>query len=214
MYWYSSSLWAQTSKGNIFEISFKDYFLLNPLIFIIILVVFLLRKWQECCSVVRENLGFPGGSLVKNLPSKQVWSLGWEYPLEKEMAPIPVFLGGKSHGQRSLMVYSLWCCKESDTTEWLSTHIQRSQQETWGLSLQKAAIKHTITISLLISVILERERERIWLVHFQSSIIVIGPIISGHRKMGWWLKLGHWGLQGLPVISQATLWNLKWWLKE
>ena len=34
-------------------------------------------------------LGFPGGSVVKNLPSKQerqVQSLGWEDPLEKEMA--------------------------------------------------------------------------------------------------------------------------------
>ena len=31
-------------RNMFFEISFKDYFLLNPLIFIIILVVFLLRK--------------------------------------------------------------------------------------------------------------------------------------------------------------------------
>ena len=70
-------------------------------------------------SVVRENLGFPGGSVVKNLPSKQeiqVRSLGWEDPLEKEMAPTPVFLAGKSHGQRSLMGYSPWGCKKSGTT--------------------------------------------------------------------------------------------------
>ena len=35
------------------------------------------------------SLGFPGGSLIKNLPAKQemqAWSLGWENPLEKEMA--------------------------------------------------------------------------------------------------------------------------------
>ena len=34
-------------------------------------------------------MGFPGGSVVKNLPAKQemqVWSLGQEYPLEKEIA--------------------------------------------------------------------------------------------------------------------------------
>ena len=33
--------------------------------------------------------GFPGGSVVKNLPvmqETQVQSLGWEDPLEKEMA--------------------------------------------------------------------------------------------------------------------------------
>ena len=39
-----------------------------------------------------------------------------EDPPEKEMAPTPVFLPGKSHGQRSLGDYSLWGCKESDTT--------------------------------------------------------------------------------------------------
>ena len=37
----------------------------------------------------RLNLGFLGGSAVKSLPAMQetwVWSLGWEDPLEKEMA--------------------------------------------------------------------------------------------------------------------------------
>ena len=36
----------------------------------------------------------------------QVQSLGWEDPLEKEMATHTVFLPGKSHGQRSLVGYS------------------------------------------------------------------------------------------------------------
>ena len=31
--------------------------------------------------------------------------------------PTPVFLPGESHGQRSLVVYSLWGLKGSDTTE-------------------------------------------------------------------------------------------------
>jgi len=44
----------------------------------------------------------------------RVQSLGWEDPLEKEMA---VLLPGKSHGQRILVGYSPWGCKESDTTE-------------------------------------------------------------------------------------------------
>ena len=46
---------------------------------------------------------------VKNLPAMretQVQSLGQEDPLEKEMAPTPVFLPGESHGQRSLVGYS------------------------------------------------------------------------------------------------------------
>ena len=43
--------------------------------------------------------------LVKNLPATwETWVqlLGWEDPLEKKWQPIPVFLLGKSHGQRSL----------------------------------------------------------------------------------------------------------------
>ena len=39
---------------------------------------------------------------------QEVWvqSLGWEYPLEKEMAILSSVLAGKSHGQRSLVGYS------------------------------------------------------------------------------------------------------------
>ena len=37
------------------------------------------------------------------------------------MATAPVFLPGKSHGQKSLVGYSLWGLKELDTTEQLTT---------------------------------------------------------------------------------------------
>ena len=62
---------------------------------------------------------------VKRLPAMQetwVQSLGQEDPLEKEMATTPVFLPGKSHGQRSLEDYSPWDHKELDTTERLHFH--------------------------------------------------------------------------------------------
>ena len=52
----------------------------------------------------------------------QVQSLGLEDPLEKEWQPTPVFLPGKSHGQRSLVGYSPCGRKESDTTEHKGTH--------------------------------------------------------------------------------------------
>ena len=35
----------------------------------------------------------------------------------REWQPTPVFLSGESHGQRSLVGYSTWAQKESDTTE-------------------------------------------------------------------------------------------------
>ena len=44
----------------------------------------------------------------------QIPSLGWEDPLEEEMATTPVLLLGKSHAQRG---FRPWGCKGSDTTE-------------------------------------------------------------------------------------------------
>ena len=54
-----------------------------------------------------------------HLPTQEmrVQSLGQEDPLEKEMATTSVFLPAESHGQRSLVGYSPWGCKESDMTE-------------------------------------------------------------------------------------------------
>ena len=47
-------------------------------------------------------------------------------PWRRAWQPIPVFLPGGSHGQRSLvLVYDAWGYKESDTTEQL-THTQAS----------------------------------------------------------------------------------------
>ena len=40
------------------------------------------------------------------------WKRSWQ--------PIPVFLPGESHGQRSLVGYSPWGCKELDITERLT----------------------------------------------------------------------------------------------
>ena len=64
-------------------------------------------------------LGFPGASVVKNLPAKQeMWvrNLGKEEPLEKEMATHFSILALEIHGQRSLSGYVHGVVKESDTT--------------------------------------------------------------------------------------------------
>ena len=45
------------------------------------------------------------------------WSLGGEDPWRKKWQPTPVFLPGKSQGQRSLVGYSPWGHKELDTAE-------------------------------------------------------------------------------------------------
>ena len=54
-------------------------------------------------------MGFFSGLAVKNLPAMQemqVQSLDQEDPWRRKWQPTPVFLMGKSQGQRSLVGYS------------------------------------------------------------------------------------------------------------
>ena len=63
--------------------------------------------------------------IIKNPPAmqeNQVQSLGREEPLEKEMATHCSILTWRIQGQKSLVGYSPWGCKELDTTKRLSTH--------------------------------------------------------------------------------------------
>ena len=55
----------------------------------------------------------------------RVWSLGQEVPLEEGMGTTPLFLLGKSHGQRSLVGYSPWGHKELD----------KKRRDNWATSL-------------------------------------------------------------------------------
>ena len=71
--------------------------------------------------------GFPGiNQSVKNLPAMRETGFDlWvqKIPWRRKWHPTPAFMPGKSHGQRSLVDYSPWGLKESDTTEQLTyTH--------------------------------------------------------------------------------------------
>ena len=62
---------------------------------------------------------------LKRLPAmreSRVQSLGGKIPWRRKWQLTPVFLPGESHGWRSLVGYSPWGCKESDTTEQLHFH--------------------------------------------------------------------------------------------
>ena len=64
-------------------------------------------------GVSADVLGLPGGSVAKDpLQVTKFRSLGTEIPWRREWQPTPVFLPGKSHGQRGLEGYSPWGCKE------------------------------------------------------------------------------------------------------
>ena len=68
--------------------------------------------------------GFPGGSMVKNLPAsaRDLGSIPMSgRSLRRKWQLTQVFSPGKSHTQRSLAGYCPWDHKESDTTEQLNT---------------------------------------------------------------------------------------------
>ena len=66
--------------------------------------------------------------VVKNLPANaedardfNPW-VHWSRTLwRRKWHTTPIFLPGKFHGQRSLVGFSSWVCKESDMTKRLST---------------------------------------------------------------------------------------------
>ena len=75
----------------------------------------------EKSGALEPDMGFPEGSVVKNLPAnlQEMWvqPLAWEDPLERAQQPTLVFLPGESHGQRRLAGYSPWGRKELGITE-------------------------------------------------------------------------------------------------
>ena len=75
-----------------------------------------------------------------------VRSLGWEDPLEEGMATHSVFLPGESYGQRSLVGYSPWGCKESDTTE-MTVLVKRGRVLTLDLFLPSEDLKRQLSIN-------------------------------------------------------------------
>ena len=79
--------------------------------------------------------GFPGGTAVKNVCAMQeaqrhrfdpcVRKICWR----RKWQPTPPFLPGKSQGQGSLVDYSPWDLKESDTAEHMSTRVEKNKQK-------------------------------------------------------------------------------------
>ena len=64
-------------------------------------------------SVVPFSSGLESFPASGSFPvSKEHWRRKWQ--------PTPVFFPGESHGQRSLVGYGSWGCKESDMTEQLT----------------------------------------------------------------------------------------------
>ena len=89
-----------------------------------------IKLYRDLSGRVKQNLYFPlicppipilpdlfwwlSGKEFACMQKMWIWSPGWEDHLKKERQPIPVFLPGKSHGQRWAPVHGV--TKELDMT--------------------------------------------------------------------------------------------------
>ena len=73
------------------------------------------------------------GSTCQCRRCKRLWFDPWVEKIHwrRKWPPTQIFLLGKFHEQRSLAVYSPWSCKESDTTEQLSTYTRHYWIQLW-----------------------------------------------------------------------------------
>ena len=82
-------------------------------------VVYDPQAWEPRLQAF-QSLSSPFPMALKNPPLMQetpVWPQVGKIPWRRKWQPTPVFLPGKSNGQRSLAGYSPKALKESDTTE-------------------------------------------------------------------------------------------------
>ena len=93
-------------------------------------------KTQRLSQYHSPLWGFPGGSVVKNLPAKAadtrhefhrlvlIWG---KTPWRRKWQPTPASLPGESHGQSRLVASVHWVTKESDRIERLRHTIMREK---------------------------------------------------------------------------------------
>jgi len=115
----------QTSCITCFVIRFKNFD------FMYLMSIKEINKHFMYLCVIHN--GFTHGSVVKNLPAKagDADSIpGSRISCGEGWQPIPIFLPGETHGQRSLVSYSPWVAKSqtqlSNTHTHTHTHIHTS----------------------------------------------------------------------------------------
>ena len=133
-------------------------------------------------------------------------------PWSRKWQPTPVFLAGKSHGQRSLVGYSPQGRKESDMTEHTHTHTHTHTQ----VILSSLHLPHRIDFQLapLFSVVpfFARKRHSCTIHHFCQIIFpnpreqhyLLFSLSLTEKPLNWMLIFCR------PSMSQNGLKNLSW----
>ena len=148
---------------------------------------------------------FPADAVVKNLPvnagdTREEGSIpgSGRFPGEGTGNPLnPVFLPGKSHGQRSLVGYSQWDCKELDITECTHIHYENLWQKV--VYIQACIFKKVNIFNLLLlsnkkwesnnvskaTEVFEESfwRLKTWLCHQKNSVASIRKLTSAPLKI-------------------------------
>ena len=81
---------------------------------------------------------------------------------KRQWHPTPVLLPGKSHGWRSLVGYSQWGHKESDTTEWCHFHLAfsiRNDSSDWGSLLFTMAVLYLGKLKICLRMMCEKKKK-------------------------------------------------------
>ena len=123
----------------------------------------------------------PDTSVTRISKTKRIGFYPWvtKIPWRTAWQPTPVFLGGESHGQRSLVGCSPWVAQSWTWLKWLSTHA------------------YTHAMIQLTSLSKEKEltrREGIQTEHFRS--------VTSLARAWLWLPSSFW----TPAVRQPRLW--------
>ena len=131
-------------------------------------------------------MGFPGGSAVKNLPAMQETPGSGRSPEVGNSNPTPVFLPGKSEGQRNLEGYSPWGHKRVG-----HDLVTKQQQHTYAC----------VCVCVYIYIYTHTHTEREW----EKANIFFSPITQWIILSTWFNTPG-WGIA--LTRSQSWLWLL------
>ena len=130
---------------------------------------------------------------MQEMQESPVWSLGWEDPLEEEMATHSSILAWKIPWTRNLVGYSPQSCKELDTTEWLSSTCTILTVSYPRVTNKLICSPHYKFISPKSYIIMFTSCKK-YLKHKLKLVFLL--YLNGRQKKKKWLRLAGFNLEG------------------
>ena len=109
-------------------------------------------------------------------------------PWRRKWQPIPVFLPGKSHGQRRLAGYSPWDLKsQTQLNDWAHMLLSLSCSESWLFKIHSYCLPQRIALDQLYV-----------------------PSLEGYDPFPWWAELNQWVTVRRKGQSSGSRWVTLW----